>query len=171
MFSPCHTAAWKDWQQPNLKVIWGPLRASCTLFPPKSTVHSHLLCVQLCVYMYSMVVCVCACLCKMASRTASKSKWQLCPECQANCRRDKTSGSVSHLLFFLMYMYVCVCLCFCVCVHSTVYFLCMGTKRSVLACVYSILYLQECNYFILHVYEFIRLLLDSCIHVCVCVFT
>ena len=31
---------------------------------------------------------------------------------KVRCRRDETSGSVSHLLFHLMYMCVCVCVCF-----------------------------------------------------------
>lgn len=59
----------------------------------------------------SLAVIFCVCKARFV-RTAAKSKWQLCPECQVKCGREKkTSGSVSHLLFLFMYMHVCVGVC------------------------------------------------------------
>lgn len=70
-------------------------------------------------------------------RTTAKSKWQLCPECQVKCGREKkkTSGSVSHLLFLFMYMYVCVAVCVSLGVCGKVAFTLSKFMRLLLECV------------------------------------
>lgn len=89
-----HAATSQDQQLKNrFRVRWG--RCEVSLLRNRSS---------------AVIYCVCN---AGFVRTAAKSKWQLCPECQVKCGRGKkkTSGSVSHLLFLFMYMYVCVGVC------------------------------------------------------------
>lgn len=51
------------------------------------------------------------CVCKRVFVRTAESEWQLCPECSKVSQGKKNTGSVSHLLFLLMYMHVCACMC------------------------------------------------------------
>lgn len=72
------------------KTFSGLLRAGSFFFPPERNL--------------TAIYCVCK---RVFVRTAAKSEWQLCPECQVKCRREKKTQGQSAICSSSS----CICMC------------------------------------------------------------